>query len=33
MLLGHGTQTKVPGMTLWKQMFLVVFWRKPGKLL
>jgi len=24
-LLGHGTQTKIPGTTLWKEMFLVVF--------
>jgi len=30
-LLGHGTQTKIPGTTLQKEMFLIVFWRKPGK--
>jgi len=26
---GHGTQTNIPGTTWWKEMFLVVFWRKP----
>jgi len=30
-LLGHGMQTKVPGATLWKEMFVVVFFLKETR--
>jgi len=30
-LLEHGAQTKIAGTTLWKEMFLIIYWRKPEK--